>query len=101
MLICNETVTVTHIAYNCDTGEDEELTSTLPGVSWYGKYRASPVTGGLHGTSVYQCRVPDASAEGLEIAPGDKITCGNVTATVTAVHDNRRGQNPHLYIEAQ
>ncbi|MGN0974664.1 MAG: DUF6751 family protein [Gemmiger sp.] len=53
MLICNETVTVTHIAYNCDTGEDEELTSTLPGVSWYGKYRASPVTGGLHGDAVY------------------------------------------------
>lgn len=101
MLICNETVGITHIAYNSDTGEDEEFTSTLSGVSWYGKYRASPDTGGMHGAAVYQCRIPEAAAQRLEIAPGDKITCGNVTATVTAVHDNRRGQNPHWYIEAQ
>lgn len=34
MLVCNETVGITHIAYNSDTGEDEEFTSTLSGVSW-------------------------------------------------------------------
>ena len=101
MLACNETVTVTHIAYNGITGKDEERTCTLSGVSWYGKYRAAADTGGMHGAAVYQCRVPEQAARGLELVPGDKITHGAVTAAVTAVHDNRRGQNPHWYIEAQ
>ena len=47
--------------------------------------------------------VPDfqsAAPAGLDIAPGDKITCGTVTATVLDVHDNRGHPAPHWYVEA-
>lgn len=35
-------------------------------------------------------------------APGDKVTCNGVTATVLAVHDNRGSRRvPHIYLEAK
>ena len=57
---------------------------------------------GLHPVRVYQCRIPEEAVSGspLEIATGDKITCGDITATVLDWHDNRGRPSPHWYVEA-
>lgn len=48
------------------------------------------------------CRIPEEAVSGspLEIATGDKITCGDITATVLDWHDNRGRPSPHWYVEA-
>lgn len=102
MLGCDKTVTITHLGYDGDTDQDTEQVQTFSGCSWYGQTKAAVINDGLQSASLYKCRIPEASAGGAEpaIARGDKITCGDVTATVTAVHDNRGHPAPHWYIEA-
>lgn len=99
---CDKTVTITHLGYDGDTDQDTRLVQTFFGCSWQGKTRAVPGKEGLSPASVYQCRIPDGAAGGapLVCARGDKITCGDVTATVLDVHDNRGRPAPHWYIEA-
>ena len=84
---CDQTVTLTHLHYDGDADRDVKEETTL--------------TTGLHAARVYKCRIPESAAPaGLDIAPGDTITCGTVTATVLDVHDNRGHPAPHWYVEA-
>lgn len=100
---CDKTVTITHLTYDGQADEDVEQVQTFAGCSWYGQTKAAVTNDGLQSASVYKCRIPEAAAgdEPLVCARGDKITCGDVTATVTAVHDNRGKPAPHWYVEAQ
>lgn len=81
MLGADKTVTITHFGYDSGTDTDIETTRTLRGCSWYGKNKASAGTTGLHPVRVYQCRIPEEAVSGspLEIATGDKITCGDIS----------------------
>lgn len=100
---CDKTVTITHLTYDGQADKDVETVRTFAGCSWYGQTKAAVTSEGLQSASLYKCRIPEATASGAEpaIARGDKITCGGVTATVTAVHDNRGKPAPHWYVEAQ
>lgn len=102
MLGCDRTVTITHLGYDGDTDQDTEQVQTFSGCSWYGQTKAAVTNEGLKAASVYKCRIPEWAAGGapLVCARGDKITCGDVTATVLDVHDNRGRPAPHWYIEA-
>lgn len=102
MLGADKTVTITHFGYDSDADTDVEITRTLSGCSWYGKNKASAGATGLHPVRVYQCRIPEEAVSGLPlvIATGDKITCGDITATVLDWHDNRGRPSPHWYVEA-
>lgn len=97
---CDKTVTITHLGYDGDTDQDTEQVQTFSGCSWYGQTRATSGKEGLSPASVYKCRIPLASGSPA-VARGDKIQCGDVTATVTAVHDNRGRPAPHIYLEAE
>ncbi len=98
---CDQTVTLTHLHYDGDADRDVKEETTLTGVSWYGQAKTAVDSTGLHAARVYKCRIPESAAPaGLDIAPGDKITCGTVTATVLDVHDNRGPPAPHWYVEA-
>ena len=100
---CDKTVTITHLTYDGQADADAEQAQTFSGCSWYGQTKAAVTNDGLQSASLYKCRIPEASAGGAEpaIVRGDKITCGDVTATVTAVHDNRGKPSPHWDVEAQ
>lgn len=101
MFGCDQTVTLTHLHYDGDADRDVKEETTLAGVSWYGQAKTAVDSTGLHAARVYKCRIPESAATaGLDIAPGDKITCGTVTATVLDVHDNRGHPAPHWYVEA-
>lgn len=100
MLGCTKTVTITHLGYDGDTDQDTEQVQTFSGCSWYGQTRATSGKEGLSPASVYKCRIPLGSGSPA-VARGDKIQCGAVTATVTAVHDNRGRPAPHIYLEAE
>lgn len=102
MLGCDKTVTITHIGYDGKKDQDVEQTQTFTGCSWYGQTKAVVTTEGLKAASVYKCRIPEDANGGapLVCARGDKITCGDVTATVLDVHDNRGKPSPHWYVEA-
>ena len=100
MLGCTKTVTITHLGYDGDTDQDTEQVQTFSGCSWYGQSRAAAGKEGLSPGSLYKCRIPLASGSPA-VARGDKIQCGDVTATVTAVHDNRGRPAPHIYLEAE
>ena len=94
-------MTLTHLHYDGDADRDVSEETTLTGVSWYGQAKTAVDSTGLHAARVYKCRIPESAAPaGLDIAPGDKITCGTVTATVLDVHDNRGHPAPHWYVEA-
>ena len=84
---CDKTVTITHLTYDGQTDADVEQAQTFAGCAWYGQTKAAVTNDGLQSASLYKCRIPEASAGGAEpaIVRGDKITCGDVTATVTAV----------------
>lgn len=98
---CDQTVTLTHLHYDGDADRDVKEETTLTGVSWYGQAKTAVDSTGLHAARVYKCRIPESTAPaGLDIAPGDTITCGTVTATVLDVHDNRGHPAPHWYVEA-
>lgn len=97
---CDKTVTITHLGYDGDTDQDTEQVQTFSGCSWYGQTRAASGKEGLSPGSVYKCRIPQAVGSPA-VARGDKIQCGDVTATVTAVHDNRGRPAPHIYLEAE
>lgn len=97
---CDKTVTITHLGYDGDTDQDTRLVQTFFGCSWQGKTRAVPGKEGLSPASVYQCRIPESAGTPV-VDRGDKVQCGTVTATVTAVHDNRGRAAPHIYLEAQ
>lgn len=101
MQAADKTVTVTHHAYDGATDTDTETVQTFAGCSWYGQNKTAVDNTGLHAARVYKCRIPE-SAAGSEptIAPGDTIACGDVTATVLDVHDNRGHPAPHWYVEA-
>lgn len=99
MLGCNKTVTITHLGYDGTTDKDTKQVQTFRGCSWYGQTRADAGKEGLSPGSLYKCRIPLAAGSPA-VARGDKIQCGDVTATVTAVHDNRGRPAPHWYIEA-
>lgn len=103
MLGCNRTVTITHLGYDGETDRDVETSRTFAGCSWYGQTKTAVTGDGLQSDCLYKCRIPEATAGGAEpaIARGDTITCGDVRATVTAVHDNRGKPAPHWYVEAQ
>ena len=103
MLGCDKTVTITHLGYDGDTDQDTEQVQTFAGCSWYGQTKAAVTSNGLQSASVYKCRIPEEAAGSapLVCARGDKITCGDVTATITAIHDNRGKPAPHWYVEAQ
>ncbi len=100
---CNRTVTITHLGYNGETDKDTEQVQTFSGCSWHGQTKTAVTGDGLQSACIYRCRIPEEAAGGTvpAIASGDKITCGDVTATVTAVHDNRGRPAPHWYVEAQ
>lgn len=100
---CDKTVTITHLAYDGDADKDVETVQTFAGCSWYGQTKAAVTDDGLRSACVYKCRIPEESAADGEpaIARGDKISCGDVTATVIDVHDNRGKPAPHWYVEAQ
>lgn len=101
LYVCDQTVTLTHLHYDGDADRDVKEETTLTGVSWYGQAKTAVDSTGLHAARVYKCRIPESAAPaGLDIAPGDKITCGTVTATVLDVHDNRGHPAPHWYVEA-
>ena len=102
MLGADKTVTITHFGYDSGTDTDIETTRTLRGCSWYGKNKVSAGATGLHPVRGYPCRIPEEAVSGspLEIATGDKITCGDITATVLDWHDNRGRPSPHWYVEA-
>ena len=100
MLGCNKTVTITHLGYDGTTDKDTKQVQTFRGCNWYGQTRASPGKEGLSPGSVYKCRIP-LVAGSPAVARGDKIQCGDITATVTAVHDNRGRPAPHIYLEAE
>ena len=102
MFGCDKTVTVTHLTYDGDNDKDVERVQTFAGCSWYGQTKAAVTTEGLKAASVYKCRIPEDATGGapLVCARGDKITCGDVTATVLDVHDNRGKPAPHGYVEA-
>ena len=100
MLGCNETVTITHLGYDGDADQDTEQVQTFYGCSWQGQTRATAGKDGLSPGSVYKCRIP-VSAGVPVVARGDRLQCGDVTATVTAVHDNRGRPAPHIYLEAE
>ena len=101
MLGCDKEVTVTHLSYDGDADRYVSTVQMFKGCSWYSQLKCTASAGGLLGASVYRCRIPATSLNGEPaIAAGDKITCGSVSATVLAVHDNRRGQCPHIYVEA-
>ncbi|MFQ7004159.1 MAG: hypothetical protein ACLRRT_11085 [Ruthenibacterium lactatiformans] len=55
---------------------------------------------GLHPVRVYNAASGGCFGSPLEIATGDKITCGDITATVLDWHDNRGRPSPHWYVEA-
>ena len=99
---CDKTVTVTHLTYDGDNDKDVERVQTFAGCSWYGQTKAAVTNEGLKAASVYKCRIPEDATGGapLVCARGDKITCGDVTATVLDVHDNRGKPAPHWYVEA-
>lgn len=99
MLGCDKTVTITHLEYDGQADKDVETVRTFAGCSWYSQTRSTSGKEGLSPASVYKCRIPLASGSPA-VARGDKIQCGDVTATVTAVHDNRGRPAPHWYIEA-
>ena len=103
MFGCDKTVTVTHLTYDGDNDKDVEKVQTFAGCSWYGQTKAAVTSEGLQSASPYKCRSPDATPRGAEpaIPRGDQITRGGVSATVTAVHDNRGKPAPHWYVEAQ
>lgn len=101
---CNRTVTVTHLEYNGSADRDERIEQTFAGCSWYGQTKAAATDAGLQSAGVYKCRIPAQAAGGQPpaIACGDEIACGDMSATVVAVHDNTdRPQAPHWYVEAQ
>lgn len=100
---CNQTVTVTRLGYDGAADKDVETVQTFAGCSWYGQTKAAVTDDGLQSASLYKCRIPEKAAGGKQpaIARGDKIACGDVVATVTAVHDNRGKPAPHWYVEAQ
>lgn len=102
MLGCDKTVTITHIGYDGEKDQDVEQMQTFTGCSWYGQTKAAVTNEGLKAASVYKCRIPEDATGGapLVCARGDKITCGDVTATVLDVHDNRGKPAPHWYVEA-
>lgn len=100
MLGCNKTVTLTHLGYDADADKDTELVQTFSGCSWQGQTRAAAGKDGLSPGSVYKCRIP-ATAGAPVVALGDRLQCGAVTATITAIHDNRGRPAPHIYLEAQ
>lgn len=99
---CDKTVTITHLTYDGQADQDVEQVQTFAGCSWYGQTKAAVTSEGLQSASLYKCRIPEEAAGGepLACARGDKITCGDVTATVTAIHDNRGKPAPHWYVEA-
>lgn len=97
---CNKTVTLTHLGYDADADRDTEQVQTFSGCSWQGRTHAAPGKEGLSSASVYKCRIPVAAGTPVA-ALGDRIQCGAVTATVTAIHDNRGRPAPHIYLEAQ
>lgn len=103
MFGCDKTVTVTHLTYDGGNDKDVEQVQTFAGCSWYGQTKAAVTSEGLQSASLYKCRIPEEAAGGVPLvcARGDKITCGDVTATVTAIHDNRGRPEPHWYVEAQ
>lgn len=102
MLGCDKTVTITHLGYDGQADKDVETVRTFAGCSWYGQTKAAVTSEGLQSASLYKCRIPEEAAGSapLVCARGDKIACGDVTATVLDVHDNRGRPAPHWYIEA-
>ena len=101
MLHCDKTVTLTHCAFDPDTGGDRETRTELRGVHWYAKRRAA-ADNGLRTALEVKCRIPAAVLGSTPLpVPGDTLTCSGVTVTVVDVHDNRGGAVSHVYVEGQ
>ena len=101
MLLADKTVTITHLAYDGKTDTDVKTETVLHGCSWQAQHGSRIGTGTQTAALLVRCRIPAAALHGQELAlaPGDTIACGAETAAVLAVHDNRRGRLPHIYVE--
>lgn len=97
---CSRTVTIIHLGYDGENDQDIKQVQTFSGCSWQGQTRATASKDGLSPANIYKCRIPLASGSPA-VTRGDKIQCGDITATVTAVHDNRGRPAPHIYLEAE
>ena len=111
MLNATKTVKVTNLWDDSAADTERETVTLLRGCSWHEQYRAAPGTGGLTASGVVKVRIPAQLTAGYTppdqyvgtgwtLRPGDRLTCDGRTATVLAVHDNRAGALPHLYVEA-
>lgn len=112
MLMADRTVTVLTLVFDPDTGSDRTIETALTGVSLFAQAIAGTADGGLVASSLYRCRIPAALCGGYEapgayagtgwtLRRGDKLRLDTgEEVTVLAVHDNRRGHNPHIYVEA-
>ena len=111
MLNATKTIMVTNLWYDSEKRADRKTVTSLCGCSWHEQYRATPGTGGLTASGVVKVRIPaEQTAEytppdrytgtGWTLRPGDRLQCDWRTVTVLAVHDNRAGALPHIYVEA-
>lgn len=110
--MADRSVTVLNLVFDPDTGGDNTVKTALSGVSLFAQTIAGAADSGLVASSLYRCRIPAAlcggyvepgayAGTGWTLRRGDKLRLETGDEiTILAVHDNRRGHNPHIYVEA-
>ena len=99
-LLATETITVVHRHYDGALDKDIETRTVVENVSCHAKQQTNAGASGLNANDVYQFRFFSPTIEAEQLTPGSTVLYKGQTLTILAVHDNRRGVNPHWYVEA-